>query len=152
VHKKGIFKVIYYLNLISYFVKFIVIENCCLMQEIICATVGTTIKFNLDNDGWLYLLCNHCNKRTYETGSFKCTYCEMENVMPIFKYVNIYLCHLISLHIVLCCYNFGMLFRYRLQLQVCDDSCNFANFVVWDQECRNIIGISAANLQNKWLR
>jgi len=29
-------------------------------------TVATTVKFNLDNEGWYYLVCNHCNKRTYK--------------------------------------------------------------------------------------
>ncbi|XP_027903577.1 uncharacterized protein LOC114163466 [Vigna unguiculata] len=41
--------------------------------------------------------------------------------------------------------------EYRLQVQVCDDSNNYANFVVWDQECSNIIGLSAADLQKQMI-
>ncbi|XP_027922825.1 uncharacterized protein LOC114180725 [Vigna unguiculata] len=96
------------------------------LQEMICVTVATTTKFSLDNDGWYYLVCNHCNKRTNETGPFKCTYCDQDNNMPSFK--------------------------YKLQLQVCDDAFNYANFVVWDQECRNIIDISAEELQMKMIK
>ncbi|QCD88615.1 hypothetical protein DEO72_LG3g3165 [Vigna unguiculata] len=43
-------------------------------------------------------------------------------------------------------------FKYKLQLQVCDDAFNYANFVVWDQECRNIIGIFAEELQKKMIK
>ncbi|XP_027932882.1 replication protein A 70 kDa DNA-binding subunit C-like [Vigna unguiculata] len=95
-------------------------------KEMICVTVATTTKFSLDNDGWYYLVCNHCNKRTNETGPFKCTYCDQDNNMPTLK--------------------------YKLQLQVCDDAFNYANFVVWDQKCRNIIGISAEELQKKMIK
>ncbi|QCD83099.1 Nucleic acid-binding [Vigna unguiculata] len=94
--------------------------------EIICVIVATTIKFSLDNDGWYYFVCNHCNKRTNETGPFKCTYYDQENNIPMFK--------------------------YKLQLQVCDDAFNYANFVVWDQERRNVIGISVEELQKEMIK
>ncbi|QCE06424.1 hypothetical protein DEO72_LG9g1436 [Vigna unguiculata] len=45
-----------------------------------------------------------------------------------------------------------ILLWYKLQLQVCDDAFNYANFVVWDQECRNIIDISAEELQMKMIK
>lgn len=57
----------------------------------ICVIVSTTVKFNWDNVSLYYLLCNHCNKRTYETYSFKCTYYDQDNVMLIFKLVYSYL-------------------------------------------------------------
>ncbi|XP_027915742.1 uncharacterized protein LOC114175174 [Vigna unguiculata] len=95
-------------------------------KEIICVIVATTIKFSLDNDGWYYFVCNHCNKRTNETGPFKCTYYDQENNIPMFK--------------------------YKLQLQVCDDAFNYANFVVWDQERRNVIGISVEELQKEMIK
>ena len=50
------------------------------------------------------------------------------------------------------CYNIPNVYRYKLQLQVYDDAFNYANFVVWDQECRNIIGISAEELQKKMIK
>jgi len=119
-----------------------------------CVTVATTIKFSLDNDGWYSLVCNHCNKRTNETGPFKCTYCDQENNIPMFKLV----CYFIFIQVnmisflYLICYNIPNVYRYKLQLQVCDDAFNYANFVVWDQECRNIIGISAEELQKKMIK
>ena len=119
-----------------------------------CVTVATTIKFSLDNDGWYSLVCNHCNKRTNETGPFKCTYCDQENNIPMFKLV----CYFIFIQVnmisflYLICYNIPNVYKHKLQLQVCDDAFNYANFVVWDQECRNIIGISAEELQKKMIK
>jgi len=49
-------------------------------------------------------------------------------------------------------YNVWNCYRYRLQWHVYDDVCNYANFMVWDQECRNIIGISAEDLQKKMIK
>jgi len=124
------------------------------VQEIICVTVVTTTKFTLDNDGWYYLVCNHCNKRTNEIGPFKCTYCDQENNISMFKFVFYFI--FIQLHMIMflyfICYNIPNVCRYKLQLQVCDDAFNCANFVVWDQECRNIIGISAEELQKKMIK
>ena len=120
----------------------------------ICVTVATTTKFSLDNDGWYYLVCNHCNKRTNETGPFKCTYCDQDNNMPTLKFVfNFIFSQLYMLmFLYFICYNVRNVYRYKLQLQVCDDAFNYANFVVWDQECRNIIDISAEELQMKMIK
>jgi len=104
--------------------------------------------------GGYYLVCNHCNKRTNETGPFKCTYCDQENNIPMFKLV----CYFIFIQVnmisflYLICYNIPNVYKHKLQLQVCDDAFNYANFVVWDQECRNIIGISAEELQKKMIK
>ena len=116
--------------------------------------MAITIKFSLDNDGWYYFVCNHCNKRTNETGPFKCTYYDQENNIPMFKLV----CYFIFIQInmisflYLICYNIPNVYRYKLQLQVCDDAFNYANFVVWDQERRNVIGISVEELQKEMIK
>jgi len=52
----------------------------------------------------------------------------------------------------LICYNIPNVYRYKLQLQVCDDAFNYANFVVWDQERRNVIGISVEELQKEMIK
>jgi len=114
-------------------------------------TVATTIKFNLDNEGWYYLVCNNCNKRTYEAVSFKCTYCDKDNALLVFKLVYCYIVFYIMWSILVVNCNFCLLSRYRLQVQVCDDSNNYAIFVVWDQECSNIIGLSTADLQKRMI-
>ena len=36
-------------------------------------------------------------------------------------------------------------FRYKLEIQVCYEG-SFANFVMWDQECTDIIGKIVADL------
>jgi len=91
---------------------------------------------------------------TNEIGPFKCTYCDQENNIPMFKLVCYFIYIQVSMitFLYLICYNIRNFYRYRLQLQVCDDACNYANFVVWDQECRNIIGISAEDLQKKMIK
>ena len=114
-------------------------------------TVATTVKFNLDNEGWYYLVCNNCSKRTYEAVSFKCTYCDRDNALPVFKLVYCFIVFFILWCMLVVNFNFFVLSRYRLQVQVCDDSNNYANFVVWDQECSNIIGLSAADLQKQMI-
>jgi len=37
-----------------------------------------------------------------------------------------------------------------LELQVCDGD-SYANFVIWDQDCINLIGVSAVKLMNKMI-
>ncbi|XP_027905891.1 replication protein A 70 kDa DNA-binding subunit C-like [Vigna unguiculata] len=94
------------------------------LEEISCVTVARTLKFNLGNDGWNYLVCNVCTKRTHEVGSFKCLSCDAFNDSPRI--------------------------RYKLEIQVTDGK-KVANFMLWDQDCMNLIGVSAADLRKKMI-
>ncbi|XP_027906324.1 uncharacterized protein LOC114165898 isoform X3 [Vigna unguiculata] len=99
-------------------------EITTMKEEVYCVTVATTVKFNLGNDGWCYPVCNGCRKKTEEIGAFKCVMCGFNNGKP------------------------GI--RYKLELQVCDGD-SYANFVMWDQDCTNLIGVSAVELMNKMI-
>ena len=52
-----------------------------------CATVGTTVKFNLGNDGWCYPVCNGCRKKTEEICAFNCVMCGFNNEKPEIRFV-----------------------------------------------------------------
>ncbi|XP_027938453.1 replication protein A 70 kDa DNA-binding subunit E-like [Vigna unguiculata] len=95
------------------------------IEEISCVTVAHTLKFNLGNHGWSYLVCNLCAKRTYEVGSFKCLNCDGYNEYPKM--------------------------RYKLEIQVTDGK-KVANFMLWDQDCINLIGLSAGDLRKKMIK
>ncbi|XP_027904305.1 uncharacterized protein LOC114164038 [Vigna unguiculata] len=62
-------------------------EIMTVLEEISCVTVARTLKFNLGNDGWNYLVCNFCGKRTHEVGSFKCLSCDAFNDSPRIRLV-----------------------------------------------------------------
>ncbi|XP_027935594.1 uncharacterized protein LOC114190767 [Vigna unguiculata] len=99
-------------------------EITCMKEEQYCVTVANTVKFNLGNDGWCYPVCNSCRKKTDEVGPFKCILCGFDNEKH------------------------GI--RYKLELQVTDGN-SYTNFVMWDQDCTNLIGVSALELMNKMI-
>ncbi|XP_027922729.1 uncharacterized protein LOC114180624 [Vigna unguiculata] len=100
-------------------------EIITVLEEISCVTVARTFKFNLGNDGWNYLVCNVCMKRTHEVGSFKCLSCDAFNDSPRI--------------------------RYKLEIQVTDGK-KVANFMLWDQDCKNLISVYAADLRKKMIK
>ena len=53
-----------------------------------CVTVGTTIKFNLGDNGWSYFACTHCNKKTNQVSAFKCNKCDKYNDNHVLKLVH----------------------------------------------------------------
>ncbi|XP_027922702.1 uncharacterized protein LOC114180570 isoform X2 [Vigna unguiculata] len=100
-------------------------EIITVLEEISCVTVARTLKFNLGNDGWNYLVCNVCTKRTHEVGSFKCLSCDAFNDYPRI--------------------------RYKLKIQVTDGK-KVAKFMLWDQDCMNLICVSVADLRKKMIK
>jgi len=42
-------------------------------------------------------------------------------------------------------------FRYKLEIQVTDGK-KVANFMLWDQDCINLIGLSAGDLRKKMIK
>jgi len=42
-------------------------------------------------------------------------------------------------------------FKYKLEIQVSDGK-SFGNFVLWDQDCYNLIGISDIDLTSKMIK
>jgi len=48
------------------------------------------VKFNLENDGWYYLVCNSCRKKTDEVGAFKCVLCGFDNEKHGIKFVLLF--------------------------------------------------------------
>ncbi|XP_027924886.1 uncharacterized protein LOC114182255 [Vigna unguiculata] len=72
----------------------------------------------------VHCLCNSCRKKTDEVGAFKCVLCGFDNEKH------------------------GI--RYKLELQV-TDGYSYTNFVLWDQDCNNLIGVSTVELMNKMI-
>ena len=93
-------------------------------------------------------MCNVCTKRTHEVGFFKCLSCDAFNDSPRIQLVNVkFICYALC-HNVNCNINFC---RYKLEIQVTDGK-KVANFMLWDQDCMNLIGVSAANLRKKMIK
>ena len=93
-------------------------------------------------------MCNVCTKRTHEVGFFKCLSCDAFNDSPRIQLVNVkFICYALC-HNVNCNINFC---RYKLEIQVTDGK-KVANFMLWDQDCMNLIGVSAADLRKKMIK
>jgi len=94
-------------------------------------------------------VCNVCMKRTHEVGSFKCLSCDAFNDSPRIRLVNVKfilyaLCQSVNSNINIFC-------RYKLEIQVTDGK-KVANFMLWDQDCKNLIGVYAADLRKKMIK
>lgn len=85
-----------------------------------CVTIGTTAKFCVGPNGWFYLACGRCNKKTdCADQPFTCS-CGYKNEKPVSK--------------------------YKLEAEVYYQK-EKSVFVFFDRECAQLIGMSADRLR-----
>ena len=94
-------------------------------------------------------MCSVCTKRTHEVCSFKCLSCDAFNDYPKIRLVNVtFICLTICPSVNS---NSNDFCRYKLEIQVTDGK-KVANFMLWDQDCMNLIGVSATDLRKKMIK
>ncbi|XP_058765056.1 replication protein A 70 kDa DNA-binding subunit C-like [Vicia villosa] len=93
-------------------------------QDMLCVTIGTTVKFYVSKHGWFYYGCTKCSvKATDLNNPYKCVCGENVN-KPIP--------------------------RYKVDIYVYDGESKF-RFVFWDADCEHIIGQSADSMHKSML-
>ncbi|CAH9111546.1 unnamed protein product [Cuscuta europaea] len=97
----------------------------CLTEETTCVTMGTIAKFVVGKSGWSYEACSGCTKKAEpHIKSFTCKCGKFNDKTTL---------------------------RYRLEVMVYNNE-DCTKFVLWDQECIQIIGRTANELKNEMLQ
>ncbi|XP_025979706.1 replication protein A 70 kDa DNA-binding subunit E-like [Glycine max] len=93
-----------------------IVEINTISEEIVCVTVDTITRIQLDNHSWCYTACIQCHKKSdAEMAPFTCA-CGK--------------------------YNKEVVLRYRLEVMI-NQGNESTKFLLWDRECSELIGQSA---------